>query len=493
MTLAEIQKRLQEEGANLTPLLDLAAAAMLCAGTRESNSHQSTAATAFCCSLFSHILSRYHVWFNLDAGQQPQQLTQPTVVSAVEGEKSASDDDGEDEVEETKRARMRRRKIAGSASSDQELSDEELSLSNSSDDDEDDVDLDTDSEDDQVLSDSGFHSSEAKMEQVILSPSSEALLPLLKSMTDWFRSRPHIVRVSSPSVRQMWADLAKVLNVLKRCQRESLPELYRCSPLEEDWKTYGISDNTTDSFQMIFDGSAPVPPTASLASAMRIEKILAFGTWLTEQEGLGFSCDNGTFICSPVQDPSTHPDAQSEELLDKKNDLMGKMAHLWLRSEVQELESKLSPKTVRRKNKKLMQTQTGLSRLPFVFVIPDVAALTKSTQLIKQIVKSQKLIVIIPDVVISEMDLLKVKYDPYFPLIRILTSLSIIFYRKRIPAFVSVSNGWKLVSKMATASFEPRDPMNTKPSRSSLTPNAKINQLGTFHLLFLVSLWVLGA
>ena len=90
---------------------------------------------------------------------------------------------------------------------------------------------------------------------------------------------------------------------------------------------------------------------------------------------------------------------------DTKEGLMRNMAHLWLKSEVQELERNLSPQSKQRKKR----GNFDFANLPFVFVVPDVSALTDFTHVIKQIIKSQKLIVVIPNAVISEMDQLKVK------------------------------------------------------------------------------------
>lgn len=403
VTLAEIQQQLGDENCNHSRLLELASAAMLCASTREANTSQSTAAIAFCCSLFSHVLAQFAQWFGLDVEQHEQEGR--TAVKAREAKTNASDGEEEDEEEETKRARMRRRKIV-SNSSDQEFSEEELSIDSDVDDSE------GTSDEEEELSDSGFHSAEAKTEPppLELPPPSAALLPLFKAMTDWFRANPQVIRVSSQSVRKMWADLAKVLNALRRCRREDI-QPYRRSPLPEDWKSYGLLGLSGVHAEMDFDDSAPTPePGSPPCSSIRIERILSFGMWLAEETSdvSGFKYDGGVFSC-PL-DEWVSSDAKAEE---KKTDLMRNMAHLWLKSEVQELERKLSPKPTRRKTNKKNSTSWELSQLPFVFVVPDVSALTGSTQLIKQIVKSQKLIVVIPDVVVSEMDLLKV--SPLYP------------------------------------------------------------------------------
>ena len=397
VTLAEIQQQLKDGTCDGGHLLDLAASVILCASTRETNSSQSTAATAFCCSLFSHVLYTFADLFNVDVGQQRQE--ENPVADSQQEEQNASEEEDDDE-EETKRAKLRRRKIV-TEESDNELSEEDFSIDSDTD------DTEEDSDNDESKSDSGFHSAETRAElpPLELPPPSIALLPLFKAMTDWFRANPQIIRVSSQSVRKMWIALAKILNELRRCQRDDA-ESFRRSPLPEDWKFYGLASFNGIHSEIGFDGSAPVPqPASTISTSIRIERILSFGSWLVEQSVSGFRCDDGVFSCST--DEGLDLNAAKEE--EKKADLMKNMAHLWLKSEVQDLERKLSPQPVRRRSNKKSATNWDLSHLPFVFVVPDVAALMNSTQLIKQIVKSQKLIVVIPDVVISEMDLLKVR------------------------------------------------------------------------------------
>jgi hypothetical protein len=111
-----------------------------------------------------------------------------------------------------------------------------------------------------------------------------------------------------------------------------------------------------------------------------------------------FRLENGIYIC-----PSEATKDESQELGMKADLMMRNMAHLWLKSEVQELERRLSPQFKRKK-----KTNFDLSTLSYVYLVPDVSALSDFTHLIKQVIKSQKLIVVVPDIVISEIDQLKV-------------------------------------------------------------------------------------
>ena len=117
----------------------------MCTVSPTPSNHNPTAAIAFCCSLFAHVLSKFQDIFHLTPGNVDQQNGK----HGKEGTKEEVDEDelSDEEEEETKRAKLRRRKI-GSGSSDQEFSEEEIFL---------DSDSEQDSEE-EVLSDSGFHS-----------------------------------------------------------------------------------------------------------------------------------------------------------------------------------------------------------------------------------------------------------------------------------------------------------------------------------------------
>ena len=93
---------------------------------------------------------------------------------------------------------------------------------------------------------------------------------------------------------------------------------------------------------------------------------------------------------------------KSEEVGNKADVMMRNMAHLWLKSEVQELERSLN------QPKRKKKASFNLSHLSYVYLVPDVSALADYTHLIKLVIKSQKLIVVIPDIVISEIDQLKI-------------------------------------------------------------------------------------
>lgn len=305
--------------------------------------------------------------------QSNQQVDSP---NKSEEHSEGSDDD---EEEETKRAKLRRRKIA--SSSDESSENELISVSDS---DESEVD------DKEELSET----SEAALLEF---PSeSVSLLPVLKVFTDWFRSNFALVQVTSNSAHNMWAVFAEILNVLQKCRLEDT-RLYENTPLDEDWKFYGIPSLVQGNLD--FETTCEVPP--SLSSSLRIQRIISFGKWLSDlDKEPSFTYENGKFV---YRFKATQPD--QTESNDNKADLMRNMAQLWLKSEVQELERKLSPQAKRKK-----KTNSEMFNLPYVYVVPDVAAFTKSMRLMKQIVKSQKLIMVIPNIVISEMDLLKVQF-----------------------------------------------------------------------------------
>jgi hypothetical protein len=398
VVLSEIQKRLcRSENESCNQLLDLAACVVMCTVTPASSNHNPTAGIAFCCSLFAHVLSKFQDIFHLSSGNADQRNgnNADKEKEPVSGSKEEADEDelSDEEEEETKRAKLRRRKI-GSGSSDQEFSEEEIFLESNSEQDSE----EEEEEEEEVLSDSGFHSAEAKLEPLIEIPSEAlSLLPIFKLLTDWLQANVQVVQVSNQSIRKMWATLATILNVFKRCQKEDVDQ-YQKVPLEEDWKLYGLDSMSLFHAQIDFE-SVPAPSNISILNSIRIERILQFGNWLASQGNeKSFRLENGIYMC-----PSEATKDESQELGMKADLMMRNMAHLWLKSEVQELERRLSPQFKRKK-----KTNFDLSTLSYVYLVPDVSALSDFTHLIKQVIKSQKLIVVVPDIVISEIDQLKV-------------------------------------------------------------------------------------
>lgn len=407
-----------------------------------TNNNEGTAAIAFCCSLFSHLLTKFQELFNLKsedvAHHNRSQQTNENKESVQKPNEEGDDDSTDEEEQETKRAKLRRRKV-GSGSSDQEFSEEEIFLE---------TDSESESED-EVLSDSGFHSADAKIEPLLDIPSEAAsLLPVFKLLTDWFQLNSQVVQISNPTIRKMWITLADILNAFKRCQREEVNHFCRV-PLEEDWKLYGVSAVSSLHAQFDFDNVSP-PANILILNSVRIQRIILFGDWLAQQDKAGgFKIENGLYKC-PTKDDNNE---KSEEV--DKTDLMRNMAHLWLKSEVQELERQLSPQTKRKK-----KTNFDLAG-SFVYLVPDVSALSDYTHLIKQIIKSQKLIVVIPEIVISEMDQLKV-YFIFLNNIQKYFALFLHFRRERVPWFESAFAGWNRVSEQAIDLSELKGRMNIK-------------------------------
>jgi len=383
--LSEIQSQLLNDGNVSHILLNMTAVVVTFTSqtSRVSKSQSTTAGIAFCCSLFLHIINKFVRFFSPEDERSSTNPIEENRQSDVEVE-------SDEEQEELKRARMRRRKI-GSDSDDQEFSDEEFFLNSVSDDDS----------DEEVLSDSGFHSAEAKPNVVCQPDLSKSLTEIpaelsslfavMKLLADWFQINSNVVHVSSQSVTEMWSALAIVLNGLKCYRPNDEAQPYQRHPLEEDWKFYGFEAMSSIHSQLDFNRTA-VCNSIEIENALRVERILQFGVWLSENAAESTLKNvDGLFVCQPSQ-------IENED----KTDLMRNMAHLWLKSEVQELERKLVGNPKRKK-----KADHHLANLPYVYVVIDAAVLTDFTPLLKKIVKSQKLIVVIPDVVISEMDQLK--------------------------------------------------------------------------------------
>jgi hypothetical protein len=93
----------------------------------------------------------------------------------------------------------------------------------------------------------------------------------------------------------MWATLATILNVFKRCQKEDVDQ-YQKVPLEEEWKLYGL-DSMMSLFHAPIDfESVPAPSNVSILNSIRIESILQYGNWLASQGNeKSFRLENGIY------------------------------------------------------------------------------------------------------------------------------------------------------------------------------------------------------
>ena len=252
-------------------LLDLTSSIMLCSTSSETSSSKSTAAVAFCCSLFSHLLAKFQEIFNLGKTSNEQQYKSNDDKTANSNRDCEDDELSDEDEDESRRAKLRRRKVT-SGSSDQDFSEEELFM---------DTDSGDDSQD-EAISESGFHSADAKFETHLEIPTGcTTLLPLFNLITGWLQVNAHIIQVSSQSARKMWISLAEVLNVFRRCQTTDI-ELNRQAPLEEDWKFFKVPSMNFAHSEIDFD-RAPTMSTLMLNS-LRIERILLFGKWLAEQD-----------------------------------------------------------------------------------------------------------------------------------------------------------------------------------------------------------------
>ena len=364
----------------------------------------------------------------------------------------------EDEEEELRRAKMRRRTKKIGSDSDENEEDHDDSFSDDDGDDDEvlysDSTTDSDSE---CCEDAGRSSTQPDAPkdetEAVASPHVEIpaeifpLLPTINILTNWFRSNVDVVQIaSSKSARSMWPLMAEMLNIFKQFQRQRfIPQI--SVALEEDWKL--SVDGSELSSGRVFPRNSPVSAEITNENLARIDRILQFGVWLTtDASSTGIRLEKDAFSCV-VEDEST-----------EKNDLMRNMATLWLKSEVENLEEKLDQRKgassywhaggksssggKKNKRKKAVGLLPAFT-LPFVYIVPDVTAMTEYHQLMKRIVKSKKVIVVVPDVVISEMDQLKVGVltSSNFKYLLIITCISIC--RRKVRRCATVFAGWKVL------------------------------------------------
>jgi hypothetical protein len=106
----------------------------------------------------------------------------------------------------------------------------------------------------------------------------------------------------------MWATLATILNVFKRCKKEDVDQSQKV-PLEEEWKLYGLDSMSLFHAPIDFE-SVPAPSNVSILNSIRIESILQYGNWLASHGNeKSFRLENGIYTC-----PSEATKDESQEL-----------------------------------------------------------------------------------------------------------------------------------------------------------------------------------
>ena len=271
-----------QTGDNGALLLDVAIVMMLCVDrSSDGPAGQSTAAAAFCCSLFSQILVR----LERDLGLAPSIADEESVPDHCDKEANGDADDGRDgEKEEDedglRRAKMRRRRVASDSgdecAEEEEDDDDELFASDSISD-----DSDSDVVDSAPESEPSLQSNDpARMES--FPPESRCFLPALKVFAYWFQCNAEMAKVSARSAPNIWSILTRIVNYARCLQQGTEADPYEKAALEEDWKLFGYQPMKAVLDGVDYHRDQPPPSEPALLDAVRIRKILHLTTWLAE-------------------------------------------------------------------------------------------------------------------------------------------------------------------------------------------------------------------
>ncbi|GIY44732.1 hypothetical protein CDAR_266501 [Caerostris darwini] len=237
------------------------------------------------------------------------------------------------------------------------------------------------------------------------------LFPCLKILTDWLKINENILSAGAVTSAYLLSCLTELLNVLIKIEgrlpnlRERLLQqnngdiFIQDFPLPEDIALQSFPLLKEVHSKLSFDVSRRRKLSTSEQVYIRIQCILSFGNLLIKasESLIAFDTEKKYYLTvknkakesnkeeNNTSKPSSHgPDGQ-------KKQLMSSMAQLWLKSEVDNLETffeapgcKLSP-----------------------ILVTDASILSLNLQSIKQLVKTKMFIVVVPLTVIATLDLLK--------------------------------------------------------------------------------------
>jgi len=291
--------------------------------------------------------------------------------------------------------RRRRAPNSGSSDPDSDQSDEEIFYS-------DEEDSESALSDSLGLSDSEIESDDdVVVEEAVKLPNTEeiiraavktGLLPSLRLCCCWFSACPEVLKQAGPSSGQLWTNLARMFNCLELRSRPGSLESSKSVvsrmadsrgdwPLEEDWLVRGLQ--IVSSQQDTVDWAKSGPQGELDEGVGRLQELAKWREWLSKQQGVGlrWNQEKGKAtvgVKKSIPNPVPEPE---------KKDVMKHMAELWLREEVQQLEAGRVRSTP--------------------YIVLDCTALTANLHMVKRVVNSHLFLVIVPDVVVHELDAVK--------------------------------------------------------------------------------------
>lgn len=243
-----------------------------------------------------------------------------------------------------------------------------------------------------------------------------SLLPTLKILTDWLGARHDILAVGAESSRLLLFHLVELLNIFLKLEKKLLScngpltkhiaELQRKDdnwrqfyPLPEDIQLQGFPMFSKIHEHISFDISSRRLLSPLEEMFLRIQCLLSFGSCLPKVSSSLVTYDesvNKYVLHEPSKSrESNSVSSASPDSMDsgyQRQQLMRSMAHLWLKAEVSDLEL-------------LIKGSSAPQLSPYLVI--DTNVLVHNLTLLKQLIEAKRFIVIVPAIVITNLDRLK--------------------------------------------------------------------------------------
>lgn len=238
----------------------------------------------------------------------------------------------------------------------------------------------------------------------------ESLLPAIKICSDWLKGDMPVVKACGKDS----PDLFKKFLCLVNCISIDLPKLEKeahisislkhrsvlesCSkvPLPEDAQMQRLPFLTASHDNLDWDLIRQSRLTSKEEAIIRIKRLVDFCHFLETVPETAVKYDDKTHqfaVCGKKNIINTDQPISPSIDLQRREEVMHNMGQLWLRAEVQNLETSVKKGT------------KGASFSPYLVL--DVDALTKYFHMVGQLMASRKFIMVVPSVVLSALDQLK--------------------------------------------------------------------------------------
>ncbi|KAG8176123.1 hypothetical protein JTE90_014077 [Oedothorax gibbosus] len=240
------------------------------------------------------------------------------------------------------------------------------------------------------------------------------LLPCLKILTDWLRINEDILSACAESSQYLLTCLIQLLNILLRIEEKLLTSkehLQKFKYVGTTWaQTYPLPEDTLlQSFPLLkeihssiqFDIFKRRELPSSAQVYFRVQCLLSFGKCLIKasESSVDFDVEKKKYffnLCNKAKE-SIKEDTVSVKPVNHKSDnqkqyLMRSMAHLWLKAEVNNLET---------------QIEGGSGPQLSPYIVADTSVLCSNLPSLKQLLSAKRFIVVVPLVVIASLDHLK--------------------------------------------------------------------------------------